>query len=321
MPPCVVYFCRYSQRLPQDYIHYTSFVRGRQKAWIGGLCACYTKGIMYLGIDIGGTKTLLACLDNNGVIIEQIKFPTLPNYQDFLLDLEKNVAKLSTKNFIACGLGAPGRLDRKNGVGIAMGNLPWQNVALRTDVQRIANCPVIIENDAKLAALSEAMLLKNKYSRVAYLTISTGIGLGVVVDQKIDATLINAEAGKMPLEYHGKMVPWESFASGHAIVERYGRKAKDITDEQTWAHIAHDIALGLIDILAVVQPQVVVLGGSVATYFDRFDGLLQKALEAYEMPLIPIPPIIHAARPETAVVYGCYDLAKMTFDKDGKPRS
>lgn len=276
---------------------------------------------MYLGIDIGGTKTLLACLDDDGVITEQIKFATPQDYQDFLRDLENNVANLSTKNFVACCVGAPGRLDRKNGIGIAMGNLPWQNIPLRDDIQRVAKCAVIIENDAKLAALSEAMLLKSKYSRVAYLTISTGIGLGVVVDQKIEPTLIDAEAGKMPLEHHGKMVPWESFASGRAIVERYGRKAKDIKDEKTWTHIAHDIAIGLIDILAVVQPQVVVLGGSVATYFDRFDDLLVKALETYEMPLIPIPPIVHAARPEAAVVYGCYDLAKMTFTSDGKPRS
>jgi glucokinase len=235
--------------------------------------------------------------------------------------LANNVAKLSTSKFIACGVGVPGRLDRKNGIGLAMGNLPWQNIPIRDDVQKIANCPVVIENDAKLAGLSEAMLLKDKYSRVVYLTISTGIGLGVIVDQKIEPTLIDAEAGKMPLEHHGEMVPWESFASGHAIVERYGRKAKDIQDEKTWTHIAHDIAVGLIDILAVVQPHIVVLGGSVATYFDRFDDLLLKTLRSYEMPLIPIPPIIHAARPETAVVYGCYDLAKMTFDKNGHPRT
>ena len=157
------------------------------------------------------------------------------------------------------------------------------------------------------------MLLKDKYDRVVYATISTGIGIGVVVNQQLEPTLLDAEPGKMPLEHNGKMVAWESFASGKAIVKRYGKLAKDIKDEKTWRHIAHDIAVGLIDIIAVVQPQVVVLGGSVATYFDRFDDLLNEALQRYEVPLIPIPPIIHAARPEQAVVYGCYDLAKMTY--------
>jgi predicted NBD/HSP70 family sugar kinase len=270
---------------------------------------------MYLGIDIGGTKTLLAVLDRHGVIVDRLKFPTPQKYAEFITTLADNVANLSTHEFIACGVGVPGRLDRKNGVGIAMGNLPWKNVLIRDDIKKVLRCPVVIENDAKLAALSEAMLLKDKYDRVMYLTISTGIGAGVVVNQQIEPNLVDAEPGKMPLEFNGKMVAWESFASGHAIVQRYGKMAKDITDEATWRHIAHDIAVGLIDIIAVVQPQVVVLGGSVATYFDRFADLLKEALHRYEMPLIPIPPIIHAGRPEEAVVYGCYDLAKAAYGK------
>jgi glucokinase len=272
---------------------------------------------MYLGIDIGGTKTLLACLDNHGIITERLKFPTPKNYTEFVVALADNVAVLSTKEFKACGVGIPGRLDRKRGIGVAMGNLPWENVPVRADVERLVNCPVVIENDAKLAGLSEAMLLKGRYDRVVYVTISTGIGIGVVIGQVIEPNLIDAEPGKMPLEHHGKMVPWESFASGKAIVKQYGKLAKDIKDEKTWRHIAHDIALGLIDIVAVVQPQVIVLGGSVATYFDRFDELLNGALHHYEVPLIPVPPVIHAQRPEEAVVYGCYDLAKNLYGSAG----
>lgn len=273
---------------------------------------------MYLGIDIGGTKTLLACLDNHGVIKESLKFPTPKEYAEFVQLLANNVATLSTQEFVACGVGVPGRLDRKNGIGIAMGNLPWENVPIRADVEKLVKCPVVIENDAKLAALSEAMLVKDKYDRVVYITISTGIGVGVVVNQQIDPYLADAEPGKMPLEHNGKMAPWESFASGHAIVARYGKMAKDIKDDATWKHIAHDIAAGLIDVIAVVQPQIVIMGGSVATYFDKFDDFLIAALHKYEVPLIPIPPIIHAQRPEEAVVYGCYDLAKSLH---GKARS
>jgi predicted NBD/HSP70 family sugar kinase len=273
---------------------------------------------MYLGIDIGGTKTLLASLDNHGVITESLKFPTPKNYQDFIRNLEENVATLTTKEFIACAVGVPGRLDRKKGIGVAMGNLPWKNVPIGPDVKKVLGCPVVIENDAKLAGLSEAMLLKHKYDRVVYVTVSTGIGVGVVINQEIDPYLADAEAGKMPIEHGGKMVPWESFASGKAIVKRYGKLAKDINDQATWKHIAHDIAVGLIDVIAVVQPQVVVLGGSVAAYFDKFDEFLLQSLRKYEMPLIPIPPIICAQRPEEAVVYGCYDLAKGLY---GKARS
>ncbi len=273
---------------------------------------------MYLGIDIGGTKTLVACLDKDGVITERLKFPTPKEYDDFISLLTDIVAKMSTITFVGCCVGVPGRLDRKRGIGIAMGNLPWKNVPVKIDVERIVRCPVVVENDAKLAGLSEAMLVKDEYSRVAYITISTGIGIGIINNQKIDPSFVDSEAGKMPLEHHGKMAAWESFASGKAIVKTYGKKAQDITDENTWRHIAYDIAIGLINIIAIVQPQIIVLGGSVASYFDRFDELLEEQLHKYETPLVPIPPIIHAARPEEAVVYGCYDLAKSLY---GTPRS
>lgn len=268
---------------------------------------------MYLGIDIGATKTLLGCLDQHGAIVERLKFPTPKDYTEFIHTLADTVAKLSTKKFIACGVGAPGRIDRQHGIGLAMGNLPWQNVPLREDITHLTHCPVVVENDAKLAGLSEAMLLKDRYNRVVYVTVSTGIGVGIIIDQAIDPAFADTEPGKMPLEHQGKLVPWESFASGKAIVKQYGKLAKDITSETSWKHIAHNIAIGLIDVIAVVQPQVIVLGGSIASYFDRFDEFLLAELHRYETPLVPIPPIMHAARPEEAVVYGCYDLAKAVY--------
>lgn len=265
---------------------------------------------MYLGIDIGGTKTLLACLDNDGVIVERVRFETPQDYDEFIRILTDNVAKLSTKDFEACGVGVPGRIDHNRGIGIAMGNLPWKNVPIQADVKKIVNCPVVVNNDAKLAGLSEAMLLKNKYDRVLYVTISTGIGTGIIINQKIDPAFADAEGGQILLEHHDKIEVWERFASGSAIVKRYGKKAQDITDDPTWKHIANDLAVGLIDLIAVVQPQVIVLGGSVGHYFERFQTPLLKALHRYETPLVPIPPIVEAQRPEDAVLYGCYDLAR-----------
>lgn len=272
---------------------------------------------MYLGIDIGATKTLLACLTNDGVVTESIKFPTPKDYTVFKKELAENVAKMATNKFMACCVGVPGLLDRKRGIGIAMGNLPWKNVPIQKDVERIASCPAVIENDAKLAGLSEAILLKNKYNRVVYVTVSTGIGVGVIANQQIEPMLVDSEPGKMPLEHNGKMVAWESFASGKAIVKRYGKRASEITDPAIWMQISEDIAVGLINVIAIIQPEVVVLGGGVGTQFKRFETLLEKALERYEVPLIPIPPIMHAARPEEAVVYGCYELAKSIYGKSG----
>ena len=270
---------------------------------------------MYLGIDIGGTKTLLAGLNNEGVISERIRFETPKEYKDFVVALEENVAKLSTKNFLACGVGVPGRINRKLGIGVAMGNLPWANIPIKDDVKKVAHCPVAIDNDANLAGLSEAMLVKHEYDRVLYITVSTGIGSGIIVNQEIDPAFADSEAGHMLLEHDDRLQQWEDFAAGSAIVRRYGKKARDITDKMTWKHIAHDLAIGLIDLIAVVQPQVIIIGGSVGNYLERFKKPLDEYLKRYEMPLVPIPPIVEAKRPDDAVLYGCYDLAKSLYGK------
>lgn len=269
---------------------------------------------MYLAIDIGGTKTLIACLDDNGVIKERIKFPTPANYERFLEQLADNVDKLTTKDFVFTGVGVPGKLDRKLGVALAFGNLAWPHVPIRDDIQRIVHCPVVIENDANLAGLSEAMLLKN-YRKVLYVTISTGIGTGIIADQKIDLELADSEGGNMLLEHNGKLEPWEDFASGKAIVKQFGKRASDITDPETWQAIAHNIALGFIDLIALIEPDVIIIGGSVGTYYARYQKYLDTYLKQYESPLLTIPPIQEATRPEEAVVYGCYDLAKETYAK------
>jgi predicted NBD/HSP70 family sugar kinase len=70
---------------------------------------------MYLGIDIGGTKTLIATIDDNGAIIEQCKFSTPKVYPEFLKELAINVAKLSTEGIAATGVAVPGKLDREHG--------------------------------------------------------------------------------------------------------------------------------------------------------------------------------------------------------------
>jgi predicted NBD/HSP70 family sugar kinase len=269
---------------------------------------------MYAGIDIGGSKTLVAALDEHGVIIESTKFPTPQDYDEFIRQLTKAVDEFTTKDYQAAGLAMPATVfDREHGVGVAFSNLAWKNVPIHTDITKLLNCPVVIDNDAKFGALSEAMLLKDSYQRVLYVTVSTGIGYALVVDGVIDENVGDSGGRAMRFEHNGVMTGWEDFASGHAIVERYGKKAMDITDETTWKQITHDLCPGLLELIAILQPEVIVVGGSVGTYFDRYGTFLNEALRQYALPLIPMPVVIGAQRPEEAVVYGCYDLAKATY--------
>jgi len=267
----------------------------------------------YLGVDVGGSKTLVAVLGDEGVILEDAKFPTPKDYSEFLDNLKATVSTFKTKDFKASGVALPGVIDREKGIGIAFGNLPWKHVTVKSDIEKLTGAPVAVENDANLAGLSEAMLLKSEYKKVLYITISTGIGGGIIVNGVIDPYFANSEPGHMVLENNGSMKKWEDFASGRAIVEEYGKRAEEITDPVIWRKIAANLAQGLLDLMAILQPEVIIIGGGVGTYFDRFGKLLVEELNRYYNPLVPIPPIRPASRPELAVVYGCYDLAKAIY--------
>lgn len=268
---------------------------------------------MYVGIDIGGTKTLVAALTNEGVIKESLRFPTPKDYDEFLAELRANVEKLTTKEFRAGAVAAPGEIDRRHGKYIDGGNLHWGGALIQRDVERIAHCPMLLENDANLAGLSEAMLVKDKYANVLYLTISTGIGGGYIVNQQISPGMSNLEPGQMMLQRGDKLVKWESFASGKAIFAKYKLQASEIDDPKIWRSIVKDWAPGFINLIAITQPDVIIIGGGVGNYMEKYREFLVAELQKYATPLVAIPPIVEARRPDEAVVYGCYDLARSVY--------
>jgi len=268
--------------------------------------------LMYLGVDIGGSKTLLAIFDEQGQLTDQYKLPTNKNYPDFLNELSQAIKeKLGSHNFAGCACAVPGLIDRKNGIGLVFGNLSWRNVPIKKDLEQIlGNVPVRIENDANLAALSEAVLVRDTYNKVLYLTVSTGINDGIIVDGKIEANLSDGEAGQMVLEHDGKLQKWEDFASGRALVEKYGKKASEIEDPVIWKEFSEGLALGIRELLAVLQPQVVILGGGVGAHYEKFATHLKEELNKLKSDMVVNPPILKAQRAEEAVAYGCYEFIR-----------
>lgn len=114
----------------------------------------------------------------------------------------------------------------------------------------------------------------------------------------------------MLIEYDGRLRRWESFASGKAIYELYGKHAYDITDKRTWHHIAHTFVLGFGALIPVLQPEVIIIGGSIGTHFDKYRSDLVEGLDELLSPLIARPQFIQAAHPQEAVIYGGFHYAK-----------
>ena len=272
---------------------------------------------MYASIDVGGTKTLVAVFTESGELKEQIKFPTPKNYEDFITELASNVAKLSTDEFKAGCIAVPGKINRPEGVALAFGNLDWTEVSIGPDVEKIMHAPVLVENDAKLAALSEALLLKDEFNKVLYVTISTGIGAGLVVGGKLDPNLLDMEAGQMLLEHNGQLKDWEDFGSGRAFNEKFGKKVSEVSpdDTEAWYWFARNIAIGLIDLIAMLSPEVIIIGGGAGAHLEKFQDKLEEQLRIYDNPMFSVPPLRKAQRAEEAVLYGCFELTKEKYGK------
>lgn len=264
---------------------------------------------MYIALDIGGTKTLLAVFSPDGQVQESVKFLTPTDYGEFATALQAAADQLQNKTFEQGAIGVRGTVDRVHGTLVGDSILNWHDAPVVTDCQRVFSCEFQIENDSKLAGLSEARALDPIPHSVLYITISTGIGSALIIDGELEDAVINSELGLTLYEHDGRMQQWEDFASGKAIVAKYNKRASEIEDEATWQAITANWAAGFVNASAVYTPDVIVIGGGVGAHYQKFIGPLQAAIDALDHGGVTVPPIVGAKRAEEAVIYGCYELA------------
>ncbi|MFZ1258056.1 MAG: ROK family protein [Candidatus Saccharimonas sp.] len=261
---------------------------------------------MIVTIDTGGTKTLISSFGHDGKMGESIKFPTPHDPKEYVKMLKTVVREqYSHQQVDVIVLAIPGLI--KHGVVKWCGNLPWQDINYGERLKDLLpGVPLLIENDAKLAGLGEARSLTRIPESVLYVTISTGIGAGLITNGRINQGMRYSEVGHTPLEYDGSIRIWESFSSGRAIVEVYKKFARDITSKRTWRQIADRMSRGFLVIIPIIQPDLIIIGGSVGSYFERYGDYL-KGLLHEKLPIhIPCPRIVKAKHPEEAVIYGSY---------------
>lgn len=265
---------------------------------------------MIIAIDTGGTKTLITSFNRSGRIQKQIKFATPPNQKDYIEELKNNLIKnYQDKNVEAIVLASPGII--KDGVIVwGGGNLTWKDLDIKSELSGLlGKAPVFVENDANLAGLGETRLLKKEVLQSLYVTVSTGIGSGIITDGHINQALRNSEAGHALIEYDGLVQEWEKFASGRAIYNTYGKYARDIKSVRIWRQIADRISRGFLAVIPILQPDIIIIGGSIGTYFKNYGDYLQNLLKEKLPEHIKCPRFVQAKYPELAVIYGCYYYA------------
>jgi glucokinase len=264
---------------------------------------------MLVTVDTGGTKTLVASFSQDGVLGPQIKFPTPPKSADYVALLRRTLIETYGDQPVdAVVIALPGII--RGGVAVWCNNLKWKNFDASAAMKGVlGDVPVLIENDANLAGLAETRALRTIPAMSLYVTVSTGIGTGITTNGRIDPGLRYSEGGRALVEYDGVVREWESFASGRVIVDVYGKYAKDITSKRVWNQIADRISRGFLALIPTLQPDIIIIGGSIGTYFDRYADQLKNILKEKLPAHIPVPKIVQAQHPEQAVIYGCYYYA------------
>ncbi len=149
----------------------------------------------YLGIDLGGSNISAALMDSQGRMRHLKKIKTLAHegrakVLSRIIEIAKAVpqeAGIKPQSVLAIGIGAPGIIDVPNGVVLYSPNLPgWKKVPIKKTLQTALKKPVVIDNDANVAAYGEKWQgAGRKYKDIVVYTLGTGVGGGIIVDGEI----------------------------------------------------------------------------------------------------------------------------------------
>ena len=213
---------------------------------------------MVLGaLEAGGTKMVCAIGNEKGEILEQISIPT----ETPEITVPKLLSFFKGKEIEALGIGCFGPIDvdrtsETYGYITTTPKLAWQNCDIVGAFKRELGVPVGFDTDVNGSALGEYTwgIAKGLHSCI-YITIGTGVGVGVIVDGNLIHGMMHPEGHKNCME---------GLAAGPAIEGRWGRKAVELADKaEVWEMEAYYIAQALVDYTMLVSPQRIILGGGV----------------------------------------------------------
>lgn len=248
---------------------------------------------MRLGaLEAGGTKMVCAIGNENGEIFEQISIPT----ETPEVTIPKMIEYFKDKKIEALGIGSfgPVDLDRNSptyGYITSTPKLAWTNCDLVGAFKKVLQIPVGFDTDVNGSALGEATwgALKGLDSGL-YITIGTGVGVGILSGGKLLHNMLHPEAGHILLvkdekDHFEGACPFhknclEGLAAGPAIEARYGAPAVQLQErEDVWELEAYYIAQALVSYILTVSPRKIILGGGVMHQKQLFPLIRSKTKE------------------------------------------
>ena len=267
---------------------------------------------LYGALEAGGTKMVCAIGDENGNILERISIPTRTPAETMgpMIDFFRG------KGICALGIGCFGPVDLNKksptyGYITSTPKLAWQNFPIVAEFQKALSIPVGFDTDVNAAALGEATWGCTKdVENSIYITVGTGVGVGVIINGKPYHGMIHPEGGHILLSRHpedpmvGSGCPFhenclEGLAAGPSLEKRWGVKGAELSGrKEVWELEAYYIGQAIADYILLLSPERIVLGGGV-THQEGLLALVRQEAVKQLAGYIRAEALIH---PETYIV-------------------
>ena len=273
-----------------------------------------------IGIDFGGTSVKPGVVANGRIItrLAPIKTREHSGQASLLEAIRQAIEELRKQHpeVAAVGAGLPGMVDSINGHVWQLSNVPgWEDVALTTLLEEWTGLPAAIDNDANAMAYAEWLYGAGREGvNVVCMTLGTGVGGGLILDRKLyrGSRLGAGEIGQMTTDPHGVPGQYGNFGAlekyvgnnqiaaraqllyGEAGLTRsleecsplelqFAADANDTIARQVWAEVGFSIAITLCDIVWLLNPDRIVIGGGVGRAGEYVFGPIRKAIEERTM--------------------------------------
>lgn len=248
--------------------------------------------MLFGALEAGGTKMVCAVGDENLKIIDKTVISTT-NPEETISQI---CSYFRNKNIAALGVGAfgPVNLDPKSdryGCILDSTKLAWRHYPLRNKLMNSLQVPIGLDTDVNAACLGEVTAGNGRgHDPVIYITVGTGVGVGIYVNQGLLHGMLHPEGGHIILKrhpednysgnchYHKDCI--EDLAAGPSIEKRWGKKADQLTDrEEVWELESYYIAQALVDFIMLLSPEKIILGGGVMKQSQLFPLIREKVIQ------------------------------------------
>jgi predicted NBD/HSP70 family sugar kinase len=269
---------------------------------------------LVVGVDVGGTKIALLATDvASGDDLAEDRFPTPADvgpaaFTETLVESIRALVNTTGRppdSLRAVGIAMPGQVDFDHGRVIRAGNLAgWEDIPMRDIVSRMLAVPVFVEQDANVAALGERWRGgAKKMHNFVFLALGTGVGAGIVVNGRLHRGFHNA-AGEL-----GNLITGEELGTGEAL-------ARGESDERLTpmvARVADYVAMAIVGVSVVLDPEALFIGGGTVAAGDWFIGQIRDRVR---QEMAHPPAIMQSVLGENAQLHGAVFGALWELDPD-----